>query len=495
MRTSRSTLSFLVLIGMTAIAAATLSIGLPFEGKGPTKPALPTVVPPEGRNHMDHAGLMTEQFPDGPSVTGACLKCHPSAAKEVMATSHYAWLGAEAPVPGAGHSGTQRIGKRNLLNNFCLSVASNWERCTTCHAGYGWKDASFSFTEEDTVDCLVCHDRSGGYRKGGAGLPAQGVNLSVAAASVGRPTRENCGTCHFAGGGGDAVKHGDLDGSLSFPGQHEDVHMGGHDMQCTQCHVAQHHRIPGKSFSVSTGVEAGERVTCEQCHGSSPHKDLRLNEHVAAVACQTCHIPVMAVDTPTKLAWDWSTSGRDIPHTNAHHYMKEKGSFVYGKRVTPDYRWFDGTVERYLAGDVIDPSHPVALNAPRGSVRDAASRIYPFKIHRGKQPYDLVNRVLLVPHTIGDDGYWTTYDWKSALEIGSKAAGISFSGQWGFASSEMYWPLSHMVRPGTEALQCVDCHGPNGRLDWRALGYQGDPAFEGGRRRQGLLLPSAGGAP
>ena len=45
--------------------------------------------------------------------------------------------------------------------------------------------------------------------------------------SVGLPTRDNCGKCHFDGGGGNNVKHGDLDESLYFPQKDLDVHMGG----------------------------------------------------------------------------------------------------------------------------------------------------------------------------------------------------------------------------------------------------------------------------
>jgi hypothetical protein len=31
------------------------------------------------------------------------------------------------------------------------------------------------------------------------------------------------------------------------------------------------------------------------------------------------------------------------------------------------------------------------------------------------------------------------------------------------------------VEPATNALRCLDCHAPEGRLDWQALGYDGDP--------------------
>ena len=47
----------------------------------------------------------------------------------------------------------------------------------------------------------------------------------------------------------------------------------------------------------------------------------------------------------------------------------------------------------------------------------------------------------------------------------------------------MFWPLSHMVAPKERALQCTDCHGTGGRMDWPALGYEGDPHERGSRRQ------------
>ena len=59
---------------------------------------------------------------------------------------------------------------------------------------------------------------------------------------------------------------------------------------------------------------------------------------------------------------------------------------------------------------------------------------------------------------------------------------MKYSGKDGFAPTEMWWPLSHMVATKDKALQCTDCHGENGRMNWSALGYDGDPAFRGGRQ-------------
>ena len=49
----------------------------------------------------------------------------------------------------------------------------------------------------------------------GAGFPKKEVDLIKVAKNVGRPSRATCGmNCHFLGGGGDAVKHGDMSSRL-----------------------------------------------------------------------------------------------------------------------------------------------------------------------------------------------------------------------------------------------------------------------------------------
>ena len=86
------------------------------------------------------------------------------------------------------------------------------------------------------------------------------------------------------------------------------------------------------------------------------------------------------------------------------------------------------------------------------------------------------------PVTGGPGGYWTTFDWDSAFKLGAKASNLPYSGRYGFARTDMYWPLSHMVAPKERALGCTECHGEKSRLDWKALGYAGDPMKTGGRR-------------
>ncbi|GAB4576321.1 MAG: tetrathionate reductase family octaheme c-type cytochrome [Anaerolineae bacterium] len=441
---------------------------------------------PEHPAHTSHVGLFTEPLETGSDVTRACISCHEEAATEVMQTVHFQWRGEPTEIPG--HEDTVlAIGKANLLNNFCIGIQSNWTGCTRCHAGYGWDSADYDFSNPENIDCLVCHAQDGTYAKAKSGLPAEGVDLLAAAESVGIPTRDNCGYCHFNGGGGDAVKHGDLDETLYYPTDHEDVHMGRHDFMCTDCHVTENHQIRGRAISVSVDATTNQ-VHCSDCHTEQPHTDDRLNAHTETVACQTCHVPAGAVREPTKMIWDWSTAGDDNREENPHEYLKIKGSFVYEANFMPEYAWFNGTVAyRYLLGDPIpDPSQPTPLNPPAGDINDPNAQIWPFKIHRATQIYDPLYGYLIQPQTVGEDGYWTHFDWNLAAENGMATVGLPYSGQYDFVPTTMYWPLSHMVQPAEHALQCVDCHSENGRLDWEALGYPGDPMRWGSRTSEEL---------
>lgn len=432
---------------------------------------VPERVPP-----VDHTDLLSGPFTTGGEVTRACLECHEEDGQEMLESVHFTWESDPVMLPGRDEPVT--IGKKNQLNNFCIGIQSNWPACTSCHAGYGWDDANFDFGAEENVDCLVCHDQSGQYVKSSAGRPAEGVDLLLAAQSVSTPTRNNCGTCHFNGGGGEAVKHGDLDNSLLNPTADIDVHMGRHNFECVDCHVTEDHQISGHAISVSPSP--GTSLACTDCHNATQHDDERINAHVDTVACQTCHIPAGAVRDATKMVWDWSTAGQDIPE-DAHVYLKIKGSFVYERTFIPEYAWFNGSADRYILGDTIDPAQVTVLNQPLGGIDDPAATIWPFKIHRGRQPYDPVYDILLQVKTAGEGGYWSEFDWDQAARLGAEAAGLPYSGDVGFADTEMYWALTHMVVPGEQALQCSDCHGESGRMDWEALGYPGDPMVWGGR--------------
>ncbi len=451
----------------------------PAESVAGQVPDTPWDFVPRRAEPVDHASLFERPFETGQEVTQACLECHPEAADQVIHTAHWRWQAD--PVPMEGRAEPVAVGKKNAINNFCIGIQGNWSSCTSCHAGYGWEDANFDFGNTANVDCLVCHDQSGGYRKGKSGMPAEGVDLLAAAQSVGLPTRDNCGGCHFRGGGGDAVKHGDLDESLYYPDAALDVHMGRYDFQCIDCHRTEDHVIGGRAITVS--VDNANQIACTDCHSQRLHADARINAHTDTVACQTCHIPRVAIKEATKVHWDWSEAGDPTREEDPHEYLKIKGSFVYEKNLKPEFRWFNGLAGRYLLGDPIAADGPTPLNPPRGDIKDPEARIWPFKIHEAHQPYDAEYDYLLQPVTSGKGGYWSEFDWDQALRLGSEVTGLPYSGQYGFAETLMYWPQTHMVAPKTKALQCQACHCEDGCLDWEGLGYPGDPIRWGSRER------------
>ncbi len=436
---------------------------------------------PQHPIHVDHTDIVKGPFEKPQDVTKACLECHKDAAKDVMMTTHWTWESKPFNVPWRDQPVT--IGKINQINNFCIGTQGNENKCMTCHAGYGWESGRESaLANPDNVDCLACHADTGIYGKGTFGNPAIGVDLLAAAKSVRAPTRENCGKCHFDGGGGNGVKHGDLDESLYFPDENIDVHMGKENFLCTDCHVTTNHQVLGRMIADNYTVDPAEQVSCEQCHVNQKHEDERINTHLASVACQTCHIPAMALEDPTKVYWDWSQAGQEGRVDDHFTYLKIKGEFTYEKNFKPTYLWFNGNNEyRYILGDKIDPTKPTYINKPAGNIKDANAKIFPFKLHIAKQPYDTVNNYLLQPLTSGTGGFWTTFDWNSAFELAAPITGLKYSGQYGFTTTYMYWPTTHMVQPATNALQCNDCHSDNGRMDWTALGYPGDPIEWGGR--------------
>ena len=429
------------------------------------------------RVHLDHAAFFTTKFANPQDVTRACLECHAQAATDFMKTAHWQWLGPEETIPG--RTEPIRIGKKNLLNNFCISIIGNWASCTKCHAGYGWDQAAYDFTRPENVDCLVCHDWSNSYVKGPSGLPEKGVDLLVAAQSVGYPKRENCGACHHYGGGGLAVKHGDLDNSLDNPAPEVDVHMGKLGFLCIDCHRTEKHQIPGRAFSVRIGPDHG--MSCTDCHRQPPHQDERLNKHLARVACATCHIPAFARHVPTKMVWDWSKAGDAARPEDLHHYLKIKGEFAYADNVTPEYHWFNLSMDRYLLGDRTNPTGVTDINRPHGGKGDPTAQIWPFKVHLAKQPYDRINGYLLPAVTSGAGGFWHEFNWDKSVALGAPLAGLTYSGSYGFAETRMYWPLSHGVAPKAAALACNECHSAKPRFNWQALGYDADPMGRGGR--------------
>nr|MBN1229233.1 tetrathionate reductase family octaheme c-type cytochrome [Anaerolineae bacterium] len=449
---------------------------------------------------MDHSTftLLEGPFESGPEVTAACLTCHANVASDIMSTVHWTWE-YENEVIG------ETVGKRYVINNYCIAIDSNEPRCTSCHIGYGWRDDTFDFENPELIDCLVCHDTTGTYAKfpTAAGNPVLGepiilsgvewppVDLAYVAQNVGATSRQTCGSCHFTGGGGDGVKHGDLDTSLLDPAWEEDVHMSsdGLDFSCTDCHITENHNISGGRYVAD--AYTGEGATCENCHTAEPHADVAaLNTHAGFIACQTCHIPEFARGAPSMMTWDWSQAGQPNPEGGypwivseevngfeVHVYDSRKGSFTWEMDVQPEYFWSNGVYDYALFEEGVDPDTNFTVNAILGSREDG--KIWPFKVFTGIQPYDPVNNVIGIPHLFpynADDttAFWKVWDMDLALQEGLAQRDVEYSGSYEQIESVMYWPITHQVAPAEEALGCMDCHTENGRLDFIALGYSSE---------------------
>lgn len=437
-------------------------------------------------------------FSDGREVTKVCLSCHNKAGKQFMHSIHWKW---EYRQPMTG----QQLGKKTLINNFCTNARGNEGMCAMCHPSYGHEDHNFDYSNQENIDCLVCHDRSGSYYRlpPTRGNPACAVmfeglapmDLAKIAQRVGMPTRANCGSCHFNGGGGDNVKHGDLSSALIEPDKSVDIHMAkdGLNFSCTKCHVTRQHIVSGSRYSTMAvdpkGVgkpgERREMASCESCHGNAPHemdelKGIKLNGHADRVACVTCHIPEYARGgVATKTDWDWREAGKtkngEGYHLEGytqgngeerHTYKSIKGEFKYGENLVPYYAWFDGDMSYATIDTKIDPSQPVEINSFHGSPEDPKSRIWPFKRMHTFQPYDSGNNTLVYMHLWGNDqdAYWGNYDFDRAIRHGMEDFGKPYSGEYGFVETYMYWPITHMVAPKRDALSCDECHSKEGRL-------------------------------
>ena len=438
----------------------------------------------------DHTKLeeLKVGFKSGPEVTRACINCHTEAAKQIHKTKHWTWTFLNP-------DNKQRVGKRNILNNFCITPQSNFAYCSACHVGYGWKDENFDFTSEENVDCLVCHDTTGEYSKppGKAGFPKDGTDLDYVAQNVGKTSRDTCGACHFYGGGGNGVKHGDLDDSLATPERELDVHMDavGADFTCSTCHKSIEHDVAGSRYIPEAKHTEGYHLHrrdynqenfahCRACHGNEPHEKAdktRMNHHAKMIACQTCHIPRIARGgVATRMTWDWSTAGKlDVKGEPLVEkvdgkliYHGKRGSFTYAENIEPEYIWFNGRVRFYLLNErlVLNDEGYVPLNDFEGAFDDGESRIWPVKVFRGVQPYDPVMQTMVVPHTTGlnEDAYWKNFDWEKSITAGMLSAGLPFSGKVDFIKTQMSWPINHMVAPAKDAVACNECHKENGRL-------------------------------
>ncbi|WP_298272503.1 cytochrome C [Geobacter sp.] len=387
-----------------------------------------------------------------------CETCHPDTARKFLDTVH--WKHASKVTNVDNLDPKEEYGMKNRIYTMCngndivnnlKEIPKNAEGktkftgCNTCHPGNHLSDVgSTGKKAEQAIDCLVCHSGSYDFRqrkpsKDEQGRIVMGQDRSTKAAlSITKPTVKNCMVCHESAGGGVLVKRG-----FAFTAD-TDVHAA-KGMTCVDCHKTRDHKIP-TGFDPNNWANDGVHLSCVGCHTEKPHKDEAYNRHTARIACQTCHIPrtggAVAKDF-TK--WEKGSDGFYEPTT----LKKEANETV------PVYAWYNKTV-----------SNTPHFIGPKGSRKDKSSKIYPFKIFIGKAFYNQ------------KDGKLMSMDFAPPMATGDTLAGVASAAKtlgikdykpvpgW----QTIYFGSNHLITK-SKALNCVNCHGVNGVLNFKALGY------------------------
>jgi len=413
-------------------------------------------------------------FATSRDVTGKCLECHSRQADDILHSIHWTWE-RQRMVNGKNI----RYGKKEALTGFAIDIRSNPSRCLSCHISSSIQGINRDPADPADIDCIICHDTTGQYRRFARPVVDQKNNFLSIARQVGKPSPRNCITCHFSECGltsPDQSSGGPRTRALRMP---SDVHMtaDGEGFSCRRCHE------PGKKHSFVRAMprrpdvlDAGQG--CSTCHSAAPHKLDRLNRHTKTIACQTCHIPKYAVRTPVIISWNWLLTGKtsEVFQQTADHRarLKDRNGFTLASEIEPVYRWDNGSDQVYQRGRRIQPGEVTPLQRP--SDRSSASRIAPFRAVYGTQLYDAKYRYLISP-LLSSKGVslFSTADWNTVARQGMSALRLPYSGTFGFAPTVTYRRINHGVAPAAQALDCLDCHGRAGRMNWRELGYDQDP--------------------
>jgi hypothetical protein len=404
---------------------------------------------------------------DGYKGPQTCEECHPGKAREFLGTVH--WKHASKVDNVDNLDPKKEYGMLNRIYTMCngndivndlkeipknADGKSKFSGCNTCHPGPS-EIGSTGPEAEAAVDCLVCHSTEYDFRqrkpfKDEKGNVLMGQDRSTKAAlAIGKPAVKNCMTCHETAGGGVLVKRG-----FSFT-EETDVHAA-KGMVCVDCHAAKNHKIP-TGYDPNNWANDGVRVACGGCHGDAPHDNDAYDRHTAKIACQTCHIP----RTGGAVAKDFTVWEQLADKFYEPTTLKKEAN-----ETVPVYAWYNNRVR----------NEPRFIG-PHGSRKDGKSKITPFKIYMGKAFYDRRSGNLL------------SMDFAPPMATGDTRAGVESAARTlGMKNPEavaknavpgwqtIYFGSNHLVTK-SKALNCVNCHGVNGVLNFKALGYT-DPEIK-----------------
>lgn len=438
--------------------------------------------------------------------TKTCLECHEQEALTFFHSQHYQWRGGTPDLVNTEQS--QALGKLTMVNDFCTNPGgSQWigkvlndegkvlaKGCSGCHAGLGKLPGSEPTREQlENMDCLICH--ASGYRRdlyatddgGWEWRPILYRNqegMDSVAKRISLPDRAMCLRCHSASGGGPNFKRGDIEYILKDPDYDHDVHMsseaeGGQDMWCIDCHTDDDHthRVLGRGVDLAATDRPDKNIDCaSQCHRQLSHENPDIDSDHQRLTCPACHIPEFARDEATDMFRDWSNV----------HFDEEKGKYTYGQEleydVEPVYAWFNGSSYAQVPGTPVrrDEEGKVTMVLPEGSREDPTARIAPFKLHRGVLPV-LTEQQWIAPVATEELYHHGDPD-KAVRDAVASLYGLQ-DAAFTWEDTIRYMGIYHAVPPAEDALKCADCHVPDGRMDWQALGYEKDPSPEALRSR------------
>ncbi len=429
--------------------------------------------------------------------TATCLECHEEEALSFFDSQHYQWRGGTPDLVNTAESET--LGKLTMVNDFCTNPGgSQWigrvldekgktlaKGCSGCHAGLGKLPGKEATREQlENIDCLMCH--ASGYRRDlyatDSGewewrpiLHENQEGLDSVSKRIDLPNRAICLRCHASSGGGPNFKRGDIEYALKDPDYEHDVHMsskkeGGEDMWCIDCHTddSHTHRVIGRGVDMSATDRPDKEIDCSsQCHQGLTHATRHIDKH-DRLACPTCHIPEFAKEDPTDMFRDWSTV----------YYSEEKGKYMYTQElkydVEPVYAWFNGSSFALVPGQPVQRNDKgeITMILPQGDRDDPTAKISAFKLHRGVLPV-LTDKQWIAP-VITEEVYRHGDPEKAVREGVHNLYGLEdVDFEW--EKTIRYMGIYHAIPPAEDALECIDCHTPGGRMQWRELGYETDP--------------------
>ena len=437
-----------------------------------------------------------------------CTMCHDDALDEITHTVHWNVASPIRNVQGLPDSSWW-----GMVNRECAlagsSAPSNWTAatngkfsvqsagCGLCHIGSltspPMPGKNVTESEKNTVDCLVCHAENYDWSKratlikDSTGLHwGEDMSMKAALSITKTPTNKACLRCHEHSFSND-YKRG-----TPYTSEN-DVHAK-FGLQCTTCHITEHHKI-AKGMNESDMVAndlPDVPVTCSNCHGDKPHQGSIgkiLNKHIDKIACQTCHIPKVSgivfenwgkpvkdningkyselskydkipsnpnLYVPTdKIKMGYPTYIWRVPNTkeqkNAQNWMafgtaniNTQGAKIFPVRTLTQVMLFDKKLKMWQApGMAFLKSDPKMAEFP----------------------------LLLAPNR---EVYNKTGDVKKAIDAGMKPyekMGFKWSGEWMAMQvpGSSYISVNHGIK--REGLYCNSCHSKDGEMDFKALGY------------------------